>query len=117
MAPPPAVDILEQAPHRIRLSFAVAPEMPCFAGHFEQLPVLAGVVQVHWAVLLAERFLNLRGSFRGLQSVKFQHLVRPPAVLTLELEYNSERGMLKFIYHHPRLGRVTVGAVVMAESS
>lgn len=117
MAPPTAVDVLEQAPHRVRLAFAVAPDMPCFEGHFPQLPVLAGVVQVHWAILLAERFLKLRRRFQGLQSVKFQHLVRPPAALTLELVYNPERDILKFSYHHPRLGRVTVGAVVMAEST
>lgn len=110
---PGAMEILERAPRRVRLGFALSASMPCFAGHFEQLPVLAGVVQVDWAVRLARRHLALPGAFVGLQSVKFQKLIRPPAQMVLELVYLPERHALRFSYEHSRHGRATLGLVQM----
>ncbi len=112
---PAAVDILEQAPQRVQLAFALHADMPCFAGHFERLPVLAGVVQVHWAVRLARQYLAVPGAFRGLQSVKFQQLIRPPAQIALELTHMPERQALRFSYDLTRHGRATVGLIQFTE--
>jgi len=32
----------------VRLELAVAPDLPCFEGHFPGVPVLPGVVQLDW---------------------------------------------------------------------
>ncbi|HEY7885095.1 MAG TPA: AMP-binding protein [Cellvibrionaceae bacterium] len=113
---PAQIDVIEQSDNAIILRFAVAPTMPCFAGHFEQLPVLAGVVQITWAMALAERFLQVRGAFVGMQSVKFQKLVRPPVELTLSLSYQAEKNQLKFTYEHPHYGRCTAGIMQFGAS-
>ena len=76
----------------------IQPELRCFEGHFDAAPVLAGVVQIDWVMALASRTLEQQLVFRGLQSVKFLKLIRPPLRVTLSIECQPERGLLKFSY-------------------
>lgn len=99
-----------QSEHRLELEFALTPEHPCFAGHFDGLPVLAAVVQIGWAQALAERYFDRRFVFRALQSNKFQQLIRPPVTLTVELEYRPEKELLTFSYRNAR-GLCSKGAI------
>ena len=68
-----------------------------FAGHFPEQPVLPGVVQLHWAVELAQHHLQIAAAFRELVGVKFQKVMQPGLRLNLELEFDS--GELRFRYH------------------
>jgi len=70
-----------------------------FSGHFPELPVLPGVIQLHWAVELAHRYLQTRPAFRELIGVKFQKVIHPGQRLNLVLEFDAERGELRFRYH------------------
>lgn len=84
--------------HRVQLRLALEPEMSCFRGHFEGAPVLAGVIQVGWALAFAEQKFQRKWHFRGLQSAKFQRLILPPVSLQLDIQYLVDREMLKFKY-------------------
>lgn len=106
----PAHEVLEQSEERLVIAMELQPDMPYFAGHFDELPVLAGVVQIGWAVDLAQRHFGKTFLHRGLHSVKFQQLVRPPVQLTLTLQWLPERELLKFTYSNKR-GRCSSGAI------
>jgi len=106
----PAHDVLEQTENRLAIAMTLQPDMPCFAGHFEGLPVLPGVVQVGWVQTLAQRYFGKTFLHRGLHSVKFQQLVRPPVQLTLSIQWQPERELLKFTYRNQR-GRSSSGAI------
>lgn len=82
----------------------IQPELRCFQGHFDAAPVLAGVVQVDWVMALATRLLEQPLVFRGLQSVKFLKLIRPPVLMTLTIDCQPERGLLKFSYRAGEIG-------------
>jgi len=76
----------------------VPPDLAHFAGHFPDLPILPGIVQVDWAVRLARRYLPELESSCDVNNLKFLALVRPDAVLTLRLDYDASQGALQFNY-------------------
>jgi 3-hydroxymyristoyl/3-hydroxydecanoyl-(acyl carrier protein) dehydratase len=109
----PRYQLLESSPTRVVLRMSLAPDLHCFEGHFEGLPVLAGVVQVGWALDLARLHFEHPLVFRGLRSSKFQKLVRPPAQLNLTLDLLAERELLKFRYDSQR-GVCSSGGITVA---
>ncbi len=67
-------------------------------GHFPGEPVLPGVVQVHWAIELADQRFDLKPSFAGIEVLKFHRIIKPGTALKLALELNEENGKLTFSY-------------------
>ncbi|MBU2885710.1 hypothetical protein KO507_08045 [Gilvimarinus agarilyticus] len=113
---PPEIQVLDQGDNSIELGIELREDLPCFAGHFTDLPVLAGVVQIGWALQLAERFFACRFDCRGQVSNKFQQLVRPPVSLMLSLQYRPEAQQLKFRYRNA-LGDCSRGVLKVEEVS
>jgi 3-hydroxyacyl-[acyl-carrier-protein] dehydratase len=73
-------------------------EHPAFAGHFPGQKVLPGVVQIDWAVRLAETHLNSRLPAAQDFQVKFRRVIAPGDAATLELRIERARGALHFTY-------------------
>lgn len=69
-----------------------------FSDHFPATPVLPGVVQVDWALHLAQQYLSVPSMFAGMEALKFQQLVRPGDEVQLSLKYEAERGKLYFAF-------------------
>jgi 3-hydroxymyristoyl/3-hydroxydecanoyl-(acyl carrier protein) dehydratase len=92
--------VLEQrvAPPRAELRLRVPPELQYLKGHFPGAPVVAGIVQVKWAIELARRYLGAGGELTGMDALKFQQLMRPGAVVTLALEWQASAAKLRFSY-------------------
>lgn len=67
-------------------------------GHFPEAPIVPGVVQIHWAILLANRCLTLEPRFLGVESLKFHRVITPVATLSLTLSYANESAKLTFCY-------------------
>lgn len=93
-------EILSQAQqgNELHLQLAVSVDLACFSGHFPQTPVLPGVVQIDWAISLGQALLDGPRHFAGMEVVKFQRVVRPGDLLTLNLRFDRERGKLYFSY-------------------
>lgn len=71
---------------RHRFLIEIGTDLSWIDGHFPQTPILAGVVQLHWASLLAQGVFGLNSFPRDIVRLKFQHPVLPPALLELILE-------------------------------
>lgn len=108
--------VILQGEREVSLMLELQPHDPCFTGHFDGLPVLAGVIQVGWVVAYAERYFTRRFEFLGLASNKFLQLVRPPVSLQLTVQYQPEHGRLKFVYRMPS-GVCSRGAISVWEAS
>ena len=82
-------------------------------GHFPQAPILAGVVQLHWAALLARGVFGVQEFPRDIVRLKFQRPVLPPAMLELRLQRIDELNV-QFGYRSPghahSQGRLLLGA-------
>jgi 3-hydroxymyristoyl/3-hydroxydecanoyl-(acyl carrier protein) dehydratase len=92
--------VLEQrvAPPRAELRLRVPPELQYLQGHFPGAPVVAGIVQIKWAIELGRRYLGAGGELMGMDAIKFQQLMRPGAVVTLVLEWDESGAKLRFTY-------------------
>ena len=68
-----------------RLLIDVSPDLSCFQGHFPDKPILAGVVQLHWAVCVSCKLYGFDEVPKEVKRLKFRNVVSPPRVLELAL--------------------------------
>ena len=94
----PAVRILQAITQEASLELYVSPHMAVFDGHFRKLPVLAGVVQIDWAIFLGRKIFDVQLNFVRMEAVKFLRVYQPGPILRLTMEWNAERQLLTFRY-------------------
>jgi len=79
----------------VELHLEVSPRLTYFEGHFPTYPILPGVVQIDWAVRLADRYLDTSiGAARAFR-VKFRAPIGPGL---LHLRLTRHAGKLGFEY-------------------
>ena len=65
-------------------------------------PILAGIVQLHWAASYGKEFFAIDGRFERLEVVKFQQIVLPLYEVSLTLTYDTDKNKLEFRYESDR---------------
>jgi acyl-coenzyme A synthetase/AMP-(fatty) acid ligase len=83
---------------RILLAVTAPADLLYFQGHFDIAPVLPGVAQVEWAIQFGRRYFALPARFRGINALKFQHVIRPEMPVRLELVHDTQKNSLNFRY-------------------
>ncbi len=81
-----------------QLTLFIPADLAQCEGHFPGHPVLPGVVQVDWAVLLAARHLGVDIESAQKLQVKFRRVTQPGMAVVLRLQYVAARGRLTFEY-------------------
>ena len=92
--------------HRVRagcaeIALVVPRDLHFFRGHFSGAPVVPGVVQIKWAISLAQRYLGIGHDFAAMENVKFQRTMTPESRVTLTLEYVAAAHTLRFSFASP----------------
>jgi acyl-coenzyme A synthetase/AMP-(fatty) acid ligase/3-hydroxymyristoyl/3-hydroxydecanoyl-(acyl carrier protein) dehydratase len=90
----------------LSLRLRVPPDLVFLAGHFEGFPVVAGVVQLGWAVEAASDLLGEPVRVRRVEALKFPNLLRPGQGFGLEVEAGAAADRVTF--------RLADGATVFA---
>ncbi len=93
-----AVERPSADPDSVTLRLVVPHELAYFEGHFPGLPVLPGVVQLHWAAHLAREHLGQACTGSRIDQLKFVAIVHPGTDLTLALRLDRRAGVLHFAY-------------------
>jgi 3-hydroxyacyl-[acyl-carrier-protein] dehydratase len=93
-----AVKNSDENVNQVRLELHLPIDLDYFEGHFPNLPVLPGVVQIDWAVRYAREYLAVKGRFVALEHIKFQSLVLPDATLELLLHWNEKKNQIEFSF-------------------
>jgi 3-hydroxymyristoyl/3-hydroxydecanoyl-(acyl carrier protein) dehydratase len=86
------------APSAAEIVFTVPADLDYFRGHFAGVPVVAGVVQIKWALMFARTLLGVPDEFAGMERLKFQKVMSHGVPVTLTLEYRAERAQLRFAF-------------------
>ena len=83
---------------RASYELAVPDKLYYLQGHFPGKPILAGVVQLHWAIQLARTVFASLNNFKGIEALKFHRIIEPRTRLTLVLEQSDTTGKLHFSF-------------------
>ena len=94
----PEVKIIEQSSAQVTLELIISKELMFFEGHFDDFPLLPGVVQIDWAIFYGRKFLSIQGEFSGMDAIKYSKPIQPETNVTLKLSYFDEKNSLKFEY-------------------
>ncbi|MDX2507645.1 MAG: AMP-binding protein, partial [Gammaproteobacteria bacterium] len=83
---------------KAEIQCVIQKELIYFDGHFDDNPVLPGIVQVHWAEAFGRRLFAFSGQFKSLKIVKFKRIIVPGYIVTITLEYDDANKKLLFQY-------------------
>jgi 3-hydroxymyristoyl/3-hydroxydecanoyl-(acyl carrier protein) dehydratase len=110
----PLQHLVERESHRAVLELSAPRDLCYFNGHFPGMPVLAGVVQIHWAITYGRQYFDLPPVFRGIHGLKLQRIIGPEEPFTLELIHEPTKSSLLFKFTSPvgshSSGRAIFGA-------
>lgn len=87
-----------------------------FEGHFDETQILPGVVQVSWAVDYAQKHFAFWPAFRRVEALKFFKVLHPDQRVTLDLEFNRQKGSLKFSFSDDTT-KYSSGRIIFAAAS
>ncbi|SDU23874.1 AMP-binding protein [Halopseudomonas salegens] len=77
------------SPHHARLELEVPEHLVYLEGHFDSYSLVPGVVQIQWAIDLAEEQFACCCQVADMDRLKFQQPLRPGMRFTLELELSA----------------------------
>lgn len=88
----------KQTADSLILSLKIHENLSYFVGHFDQISIVPGVVQIKWATHYAQQQLGLNLVFRHMEAIKFKELLLPGQSVELHLRYGKSTGKLEFCY-------------------
>jgi acyl-coenzyme A synthetase/AMP-(fatty) acid ligase len=88
----------DETSQKVCLQLHFAPDLIWFDGHFPNLPVLPGVVQIDWAAHFGRLHFGFDAPVTRMTGLKFQRLIRPDDTPCLHLSWHPGKQELDFIY-------------------
>ncbi len=94
----PEILVEKKVDKGIVMALRIPEGLAYFTGHFDEVSVVPGVVQIQWAMHYAREHLGIAGGFSHMEVVKFKELLLPGQCLELSLRYCNEHYKLTFSY-------------------
>lgn len=85
-----------EARDRAVVSLRVPPDLRCLRGHFRELPVIPGAMQLGWVLQYGAEYLDTPPTLRALKAVKFERLIQPGHSLELTIASAPASDALQF---------------------
>jgi 3-hydroxymyristoyl/3-hydroxydecanoyl-(acyl carrier protein) dehydratase len=69
-----------------------------FDGHFDEFPVLAGVVQLNYVMELAQEYFHITPHITNITKLKFTKIIKPDTDISLAINYLKGESKINFKY-------------------
>jgi 3-hydroxymyristoyl/3-hydroxydecanoyl-(acyl carrier protein) dehydratase len=96
----PEILAVRQGNMQVELDLALPPGLLYFEGHFPGFAILPGVVQLHWAIMLARAYLPIGAAIPAEMQIKFRRPIRPGAQLLLRLALKEAAGRRQMTFDY-----------------
>jgi uncharacterized membrane protein len=83
----------------LELRLRVPEDLCYFDGHFDDFPVVAGVVQLEWIHELAAELLGAPPTIARMEQIKFHQLLQPGQAFSARLDHDRERSRIAYVLH------------------
>lgn len=93
---PEILSIVSKTEHSVTLQLRAQATLHYFPNHFAGFPLLPGVVQLNWVMHYCREQLHIVNTFKALENIKFQSIVRPDQVMQLHLQWQPTIQRLEF---------------------
>lgn len=87
----PTINSIEQLSDSVLLNLTINSNLRCFIGHFDDIAVVPGVVQLDWAIIFAREYLAMQGDVFDISILKFQKLLLPNMEVQLVITKKSTK--------------------------
>ena len=98
---------------QVLLEMALPAQSEVFIDHFPGHPVLAGVFQIDWAIVLGAQYFEFAPAVATDFRVKFRRVIGPTNRLQLRLQWDRTARALSFEYRNEdevaSFGKIKVG--------
>jgi len=101
----------DQTESTVDLKLKIQAEIEYFNGHFPEVAVLPGVVQLLWAEQYGREYGLISGKFARVDKLKFQKIIGVDQVVDLHLEVKKPKE-LSFHYQSDA-GRHSSGKIIL----
>ena len=92
----PIVESETRSARALERRLRVPPDLVYLSGHFETFPLVAGVVQVHWAMRALRELLGSDPEFVGMEALKFKDVLLPEQSFNMRVELSSGGDRMSF---------------------
>ncbi|WP_293390871.1 hypothetical protein [Nevskia sp.] len=114
MNPRPQVVATTRRSSAVDLELLIGADLPQFVGHFAEAPMVAGLVQVDWAIGFGrDHFPQLPPRFVSISALKFMRVIQPGDRPCLSL--TGDDTALRFRYWDVR-GDFSSGDIAFADA-
>ncbi|PCJ59697.1 MAG: aconitate hydratase [Planctomycetota bacterium] len=86
-------DLLEENldEDKVLLKIKVPSDLYYLKGHFENLPVVPGVVQINWVMQYAEKYFKVEPNIKSMENIKFFNILQKEGECDISIEYKNKR--------------------------
>jgi len=78
----------------------VPEELAYLEGHFSEMAVVPGIVQLHWVVNFVKKIWGIPGELIEANQIKFSKLMHPKDSVDLKIEHDFKKSLIKYSYRH-----------------
>lgn len=100
----PEIKQVNKFENGVRLSLYVNPELNVFDGHFDDVAIVAGVIQISWALSFCNQELQKIAAYEieCIESLKFLRIITPGMQIELNLELKNSKLLFSFVSEHEK---------------
>lgn len=113
----PEIVIQNRDDDLVNLALHLPKDLFYFRGHFPGMPILPGVVQLHWAVDQAATLFDVPVTIGEVTQLKYRKPITPGSTVMLELDCDRDNAKIKFRYHSDAEGDHSSGILKWREAA